>query len=136
MDSDAIDASSLFSVYQPLDVLRLELQKEPAFAESTMPKDDHTLTRFLKARGYNASQAKQMIIDCIHWRRTVEDVGIEELYRLIDPFDVRSAPLPLGNPFSTTSLTSLALSSFPTQFPGREGVFGSWPMGFHKVRTS
>jgi hypothetical protein len=116
MDADAIDASSLSSVYQPLDVLRLELQDEPAFHEGTVPRDDHTLTlvpsvphprsvcsftpppfpvsayrRFLKARGYNASQAKQMILDCIHWRRTVEDVGIEELYRRIDPFDVRSA---------------------------------------------
>jgi hypothetical protein len=48
--------------------------------------------RFLKARGYNASHAKQMILECIQWRRTVEDVGIEELYRTIDPFDVRSAP--------------------------------------------
>lgn len=44
MDSDAIDTSSLCSVYQPLDVLQLELQNEPAFWESTMPKDDHTLT--------------------------------------------------------------------------------------------
>ena len=33
-----------------------------------------------------------MILECIEWRRTVEDVGIEELYRSIDPFDVRSAP--------------------------------------------
>jgi hypothetical protein len=48
--------------------------------------------RFLKARGYNASQAKKMILDYIHWRSTVEDVGIEELYRRIDPFDVRRAP--------------------------------------------
>jgi hypothetical protein len=32
-----------------------------------------------------------MILDCIQWRHTVEDVGIEELYRSIDPFDVRSA---------------------------------------------
>jgi hypothetical protein len=47
--------------------------------------------RFLKARGYNAFQAKKMILDCIRWRGTVEDVGIEELYRRIDPFDVRSA---------------------------------------------
>lgn len=39
-----MDAANLCVVYQPLDVLRLELQKEPAFAESTMPKDDHTLT--------------------------------------------------------------------------------------------
>ncbi|KAI0277291.1 CRAL-TRIO domain-containing protein [Russula aff. rugulosa BPL654] len=105
MDSDAVDASSLSSVSQPLDVLRLELQNEPAFVESNIPKDDHTLTRFLKARGYNASQAKQMILECIQWRRTVEDVGIEELYRTIDPFD----------------------------FPGRKGVFECWPMGFHKT---
>ena len=44
MDADAVDASNLCSVSQPLDVLRLELQNEPAFAESSMPKDDHTLT--------------------------------------------------------------------------------------------
>ena len=49
MDADAaaaaaMDASNLCSVYQPLDVLRLELQNEPAYAESTIPKDDHTLT--------------------------------------------------------------------------------------------
>ena len=44
MDSDAVDASSLSSVSQPLDVLRLELQNEPIFAESSIPKDDHTLT--------------------------------------------------------------------------------------------
>lgn len=39
-----MDASNLCSVNQPLDVLRLELQDEPAYAESTIPKDDHTLT--------------------------------------------------------------------------------------------
>ncbi|KAN0120765.1 CRAL-TRIO domain containing protein, partial [Russula decolorans] len=105
MDADAVDATSLSSVSQPLDVLRLELQNEPTFAECSIPKDDHTLTRFLKARGYNAYQAKQMILECIQWRRTVEDVGIEELYRSIDPFD----------------------------FPGRQCVFESWPMGFHKT---
>ena len=33
-----------------------------------------------------------MVLDCVHWRRTVEDVGIEELYRRVDPYDVR----PLG----------------------------------------
>jgi hypothetical protein len=41
---DAIDASPLSSEQQPLDALRLELQDEPAFRESTIPKDDHTLT--------------------------------------------------------------------------------------------
>ena len=44
MDSDALDASNLSSVYQPLDVLRLELQNEPDFLESGMPQDDYTLT--------------------------------------------------------------------------------------------
>jgi hypothetical protein len=33
-----------------------------------------------------------MILDYIRWRSTVEDVGIEALYRRIDPFDVRRAP--------------------------------------------
>lgn len=102
---DALDASIVSFEQQPLDTLRIELKNEPAFMGSSMPKDDHTLTRFLKARGYNASQAKQMILDCVHWRRTVEDVGIEELYRRIDPYD----------------------------FPWREEVFESWPMGFHKT---
>jgi hypothetical protein len=41
---NAIDASLLSSEQQPLDALRLELQNEPAFCESTIPKDDHTLT--------------------------------------------------------------------------------------------
>lgn len=27
--------------------------------------------------------------NCQHWRSTVEGVGIDELYRQIDPFDVR-----------------------------------------------
>jgi hypothetical protein len=44
MDADAVDATSLSSVSQPLDVLRLELQNEPTFAECSIPKDDHTLT--------------------------------------------------------------------------------------------
>jgi hypothetical protein len=42
---NAINASLLFSEQRPLDALRLELQNEPAFCESTIPKDDHTLTR-------------------------------------------------------------------------------------------
>ena len=49
MDSDALDPSSLSSVYQPLDVLRLELQDEPAYLESDLLKDDHTLT-FVSSR--------------------------------------------------------------------------------------
>lgn len=74
--------------------------------------------RFLKARGYNASQAKQMILDCIQWRRTVEDVGIEELYRSIDPFDVRSAPSLLHSfPCDFRSVSDLRRSLLPHSFP-------------------
>ena len=103
-----------------------------------LPPVDVAHRRFLKARGYNASQAKQMILECIQWRRTVEDVGIEELYRSIDPFNVRSAPSLLHSfpcIFRSVYLTSL-VRPLPssTQFPERQGVFECWPMGFHKVR--
>jgi hypothetical protein len=61
-----------------------------------------------------------MILDCIQWRRTVEDVGIEELYRSIDPFDVRSAPsllhsfsLRLSKRIYLTSVVVFLLHSFP-----------------------
>ena len=41
---DALDASMLSFELQPLDTLRIALENEPAFIESSMPKDDHTLT--------------------------------------------------------------------------------------------
>ena len=59
MDSDALEASNLCSVYQPLDVLRLELQNEPAFSESSMPKDDHTLT-FVPSTLWSTSTDSQL----------------------------------------------------------------------------
>jgi hypothetical protein len=37
-----------------------------------------------------------MIQDCQEWRRTVEGVGIDELYRRIDPFDVRGYHFDFG----------------------------------------
>lgn len=46
--------------------------------------------RFLRARKFDLKQAKTMLVNCQHWRKTVEDVGIDELYRQIDPFDVSS----------------------------------------------
>jgi hypothetical protein len=46
-----------------------------------------------------------MFNDCQEWRRTVEGMGIDELYRKIDPFD----------------------------YPERDKVFKSWPMWFHKT---
>lgn len=100
------------------------------------PLVDVALRRFLKARGYNAAQAKQMILECIQWRRTVEDDGIEQLYRTIDPFNVRSAPSLLHSRFLVfRCISDLRRSPPSTQFPGRRGVFECWPMGFHKVRS-
>ncbi|KAH8104524.1 CRAL/TRIO domain-containing protein [Cristinia sonorae] len=66
--------------------------------------DDRTLTRFLRARHYNLKQAKAMWKACQHWRGTVEGVGIDELYRNIDPWD----------------------------YPERDHVFNCWPLWFHK----
>lgn len=48
---DALDASILSFEQQPLDTLRIALENEPAFIESSMPKDDHTLTYV--AHSYN-----------------------------------------------------------------------------------
>lgn len=67
--------------------------------------DDETLLRFLRARNYDLKQATKMLRDCQEWRKTVDGVGIDSLYREIDPFD----------------------------FPERQAVFESWPMWFHKT---
>ncbi|KAI0372119.1 CRAL/TRIO domain-containing protein [Pilatotrama ljubarskyi] len=67
--------------------------------------DDETLLRFLRARNYNLKQATLMWKNCQHWRKTVEGVGIDELYRQIDPFD----------------------------YPERDLVFDCWPLYFHKM---
>ncbi|KAJ3571562.1 hypothetical protein NP233_g3671 [Leucocoprinus birnbaumii] len=67
--------------------------------------DDETLLRFLRARKFDLAQSKKMFADCQNWRKTVEGVGIDELYRKIDPFD----------------------------YPEREAVFDCWPMWFHKT---
>ncbi|KAI0258399.1 CRAL-TRIO domain-containing protein [Gloeopeniophorella convolvens] len=105
MTTDIPPTPDLLSELQPLDALRAALDADPAWRVSTMPKDDHTLMRFLKARGYSVPQAQQMLLECAEWRRSVEGVGIDELYRRIDPFD----------------------------FPARAEVVECWPMGFHKT---
>ncbi|KAI0051148.1 CRAL/TRIO domain-containing protein [Auriscalpium vulgare] len=58
----------------------------------------------MRARNFNVKQAKQMILAALEWRRTTEGVGIDALYRQLDPYD----------------------------FPEREEVFRYWPMWFHK----
>ena len=46
------------------------------------------IRRFLRARRFDLVQSKKMFKDCQEWRKTVEGVGIDELYKRIDPFDV------------------------------------------------
>ncbi|KIM89380.1 hypothetical protein PILCRDRAFT_813304, partial [Piloderma croceum F 1598] len=70
----------------------------------TIGTDDSTLLRFLRARKFNLKDAKKMFADCQEWRKTVEGIGIDELYRTLDPFD----------------------------YPERNEVFKSWPIWFHK----
>ncbi|KAK7682343.1 hypothetical protein QCA50_014548 [Cerrena zonata] len=83
-----------------------ELVKENLLhEEDSIGTDDHTLLRFLRARQYNVKAAKLMWKNCREWRQNVEGVGIDELYRRIDPWD----------------------------YPEREHVFNCWPLWFHKT---
>ncbi|KAH9854652.1 CRAL/TRIO domain-containing protein [Lenzites betulinus] len=81
------------------------IQQDLIHDGDTIGTDDDTLLRFLCARSFNLKQATVMWKNCQHWRNTVEGVGIDELYRQIDPFD----------------------------YPEREHVFNCWPLYFHKV---
>ncbi|KAF9463030.1 CRAL-TRIO domain-containing protein [Collybia nuda] len=89
-----------------LDQFRQEVFEDGVVHEGdTIGTDDETLLRFLRARKFDLALSKKMIKDCQEWRRTVEGIGIDELYRRIDPFD----------------------------YPEREAVFECWPLWFHKV---
>ncbi|KAK7056834.1 hypothetical protein VNI00_002551 [Paramarasmius palmivorus] len=72
-----------------LETFRRELFDEGVLHEGdTIGTDNETLKRFLRARKYDLAQSKKMFMDAQEWRKTVEGVGIDELYRRIDPFDV------------------------------------------------
>ncbi|PPR02844.1 hypothetical protein CVT24_002322 [Panaeolus cyanescens] len=89
-----------------LEAFRKELYAEGILHDGdSIGTDDATLLRFLRARKFDLTASKKMFKDCQEWRRTVEGVGIDELYRMIDPFD----------------------------FPEREAVWECWPMYFHKT---
>lgn len=89
-----------------LEKFRSDIVEEGLLNEGdTIGTDDETLLRFLRARKFDLKQSKQMFRDCQNWRKTVEGVGIDELYRKIDPFD----------------------------FPERDAIFECWPMWFHKT---
>ncbi|KAH7885341.1 CRAL-TRIO domain-containing protein [Phlebopus sp. FC_14] len=89
-----------------LGTLRQQLFEEGILHEGdSIGTDDLTLLRFLRARKFNLNDAKRMIKNCQHWRRTVAGIGIDELYKRLDPYD----------------------------YPGRDEVFKSWSMYFHKA---
>jgi hypothetical protein len=46
-------------------------------------------SRFLRARAYVVKDARKLLLDCLEWRKTLLNVGMTELYREMDPFDVR-----------------------------------------------
>ncbi|CAL1713230.1 unnamed protein product [Somion occarium] len=81
------------------------VQEDLLHEEDSIGIDDHTLLRFLRARHFNLKQSKLMWKNCQDWRSNVEGVGIDELYRRIDPWD----------------------------YPEREHVFNCWPLWFHKT---
>ncbi|THV05311.1 CRAL/TRIO domain-containing protein [Dendrothele bispora CBS 962.96] len=85
---------------------RKELFDEGILQEGdSIGTDDVTMERFLRARKYDLKKSKEMFRRCQEWRKTVEGVGIDELYRQMDPFD----------------------------YPERKAVFDYWPMWFHKT---
>ena len=59
------------------------------------------LRRFLRARHFDLKAATTMWENCQNWRKTVEGIGIDELYRRLDPYDVREYSL--RNPCDTDS---------------------------------
>ncbi|KAF9242594.1 CRAL-TRIO domain-containing protein [Melanogaster broomeanus] len=94
---------------ETLKTFRQQLFNEGILHEGdSIGTDDRTLIRFLRARKFNINESKKMIKNCQHWRQTVSGVGIDELYKRLDPFD----------------------------YPGREEVFKSWSMYFHKARSA
>ncbi|KAL0961057.1 hypothetical protein HGRIS_006045 [Hohenbuehelia grisea] len=89
-----------------LEQFRKEVFEEGILREGdTLGTDDETLLRFLRARRLSVPASKKMLSDCQEWRKTAEGVGIDELYKRIDPFD----------------------------YPERKAVFDCWPMWFHKT---
>ena len=68
----------------------------------------------------------------------MEGIGIDELYKRIDPFDV-SYVMPscwrLSLKVILVLIIMTACLNRCSQYPEREAVFDCWPMWFHKVRV-
>ncbi|KAJ7600531.1 hypothetical protein C8J56DRAFT_910543 [Mycena floridula] len=69
-------------------IFRQQLYDEDILHDGdSIGSDDETLLRFLRARKLDLKAAKKMFKDCQLWRKTVEGIGIDELYRKMDPWD-------------------------------------------------
>ncbi|KIM65935.1 hypothetical protein SCLCIDRAFT_14824 [Scleroderma citrinum Foug A] len=89
-----------------LEQFRIQVFQEGILQDGdSIGTDDWTLLRFLRARKFNVDEAKKMIKSAQNWRKTVGGAGIDELYKSLDLYD----------------------------YPGREHVFKSWSMYFHKL---
>jgi len=93
---------------QALQEFRKQLLDEGIIAkegDTLGTQHDYVLLRFLRARKFNLKQSKAMIKNCIEWRKTVLGVGIDEIYKRMDPY----------------------------RYPERADVFKHWPMWYHKM---
>ncbi|KAG7096421.1 hypothetical protein E1B28_003860 [Marasmius oreades] len=62
-----------------LEQLKKELTEEGHFVEERM--DDATLLRFLRARKFDVTAAKAMLLDCEKWR---QEVGVDDIMKNFD----------------------------------------------------
>ncbi|KAI6128812.1 CRAL-TRIO domain-containing protein [Pisolithus croceorrhizus] len=84
-----------------LEQFRRQVFQEDILREGdSIGTDDLALLRFLRARKFDLNEAKKMIKDAQHWRRTVAGVGVDELYNRLDIFDVSIQRVLLGHPTS------------------------------------
>ncbi|KAH9841532.1 CRAL/TRIO domain-containing protein, partial [Rhodofomes roseus] len=88
-----------------VEQFREQLDEQDLLPEDDIGTDDASLLRFLRARQFDLKAATTMWENCQNWRKTVEGIGIDELYRRLDPYD----------------------------YPERAAVFECWPLWFHKT---
>lgn len=62
-----------------LELLKIQLQSENQFKEDR--HDDYLLLRFLRARRFDVTKSKTMLLDCEKWRQSF---GVDELVRSFD----------------------------------------------------
>ena len=86
-----------------------------------MFRHSSVIRRFLRARQYSIPKAKVMIKKCIEWRKTVQGVGIDELYKELDPYDVRMLSLSVDMNFMIFYIRSIQREKRSSSI-GRYGI--------------